>query len=71
MSILDSFNKVMVDNFFVHKGVVIERLVGGFRVLSQKVRTLDEVDAVINGTYKIVNDSIKTPCVETSGVKNN
>ena len=54
-----SLKTIIDNNFFVYKGTTIEKLVGGYRVLSQKVTTMEQVDEVINRGYGIIEKSIK------------
>ncbi len=56
---IDNLNKVMGDNYFVYKGTTVEKLVGGFRVLSQKVKSMEEVDEVIKKGYGVIEKSIR------------
>jgi len=37
----------------------VERIIGGFKVLSQKVKTLEEVDEVIKKGYGVIEKSIR------------
>lgn len=53
-----SFSTIVSETFFNYKGVVVERLVGGFRIFSHKVRTMDEVDEIINNSQKSITKSI-------------
>lgn len=55
----DSLNKVMGENYFVYKGTTIIRLIGGFEVLGQKVKTMEEVDEVIKKGYGVIEKSIR------------
>ena len=54
---IDNLNKVMGETFFIYKNVTVEKLVGGFRVLSQKVKSMEEVDEVIKKGYGIIEKS--------------
>ena len=54
-----SLKKVMDETYFIHRGTIIEVLVGGYRVLSQKVTTMEQVDEVINRGYGVIEKSIK------------
>lgn len=54
-----SLKTIIDNNFFVYKGTTIEKLVGGYRVLSQKVTTMEQVDEVINRGYGVIEKSIK------------
>ena len=56
---IDNLNKVMGETFFIYKNVTVEKLVGGFRVLSQKVKSMEEVDEVIKKGYGVLEKSIK------------
>lgn len=56
---IDNLNKVMGETFFIYKNVTVEKLVGGFRVLSQKVKSMEEVDEVIKKGYGVIEKSIK------------
>ena len=54
-----NLNKVMGETFFIYKNVTVEKLVGGFRVLSQKVKSMEEVDEVIKKGYGVIEKSIR------------
>jgi len=54
-----SLNKVMGETFFIYKGTTVERWVGGFMVLGQKVKTMEEVDEVIKKGYGVIEKSIR------------
>jgi len=56
---IDNLNKVMGETFFIYKNVTMEKLVGGFRVLSQKVKSMEEVDEVIKKGYGVIEKSIR------------
>ena len=56
---IDNLNKVMGETFFVYKNVTVEKLVGGVRVLSQKVKSMEEVDEVIKKGYGVIEKSIR------------
>ena len=56
---IDSLNKVMGENYFQYKGVLVERMIGGFRVLNNKVKTMEEVDEVIKKGYGVIEKSIR------------
>jgi hypothetical protein len=56
---IDNLNKVMGETFFIYKNVTVEKLVGGFRVLSQKVKSMEEVDEVIKKGYGVIEKSIR------------
>ena len=48
---IDSLNKVMNETHFVYSGVIVTRLICGYEVLGQKVKTMEEVDEVIKKGY--------------------
>ena len=56
---IDNLNKVMCENYFQYKGVLVERMIGGFRVLNNKVKTMEEVDEVIKKGYGVIEKSIR------------
>jgi len=56
---IDNLNKVMGETFFIYKNVTVEKLVGRFRVLSQKVKSMEEVDEVIKKGYGVIEKSIR------------
>ena len=56
---IDSLNKVMGENYSQYKGVLVERMIGGFRVLNNKVKTMEEVDEVIKKGYGVIEKSIR------------
>lgn len=56
---IDNLNKVMGETYFIYKNVTVERIIGGFKVLSQKVKTLEEVDEVIKKGYGVIEKSIR------------
>jgi len=53
-----SLKKVIDNTFFVHSGVIVTRLIGGFEVLDKKVKTMEEVDEVIKDNCKVIEKSI-------------
>lgn len=56
---IDSLNKVMGENYFQYKGVLVERMIGGFRVLNNKVKTMEEVKEIIKRGYGVIEKSIR------------
>ena len=56
---IDNLNKVMGETFFIYKNVTVERIIGGFKVLSQKVKSMEEVDEVIKKGYGVIEKSIR------------
>ena len=56
---IDSLNKVMNETNFVYLGVIVTRLIGGYEVLGQKVKTMEEVDEVIKKGYGVIEKSIR------------
>ena len=56
---IDSLNKVMNETHFVYSGVIVTRLICGYEVLGQKVKTMEEVDEVIKKGYGVIEKSIK------------
>lgn len=54
-----SLEKVMYDNVFIHRGVIVEKLIGGYRCLSKVVKSMDDVDKIIDDSQKAISDSIK------------
>ena len=56
---IDNLNKVMGETFFIYKNATVEKLVGGFRVLSQKVKSMEEVDEVIKKGCGVIEKSIR------------
>ena len=56
---IDSLNKLMGETYFIYKCVTVERWVGGFMVLGQKVKTMEEVDEVIKKGYGVIEKSIR------------
>jgi hypothetical protein len=57
----DQFNDALIDamGYFVYRGVVVEKLVGGYRLLNHIVKTKPEADKVIDGIYWSLEKSIK------------
>ena len=58
-NLIESFDRVISDTFFVHRGCVVEKMIGGFRIFSHKVKTIEEVDGIIDESKKFISDSIK------------
>jgi len=56
---IDNLNKVMGETFFIYKNATVEKLVGGFRVLSQNVKSMEEVDEVIKKGCGVIEKSIR------------
>ena len=56
---IDNLNKVMGETFFIYKNVTVEKLVGGFKVLGQNVKSMEEVDEVIKKGYGVIEKSIR------------
>lgn len=54
-----SLEKVMYDNVFIHRNVIVQKLIGGYSVLSHKVKSMDDVDKIIDDSKKTISDSIK------------
>lgn len=42
----------------VYRGCLVERLIGGFKVFNQTVFSAEDVDAVIDGAEKSIENSI-------------
>jgi len=42
----------------VYKGCIVEKLIGGYKVFGQKVKTADEVDFVISEAAKSIESSL-------------
>lgn len=59
MSHESNLYKVMNETYFVYKGVTIKKLIGGFEVLGQKVKSMEEVDEVIKKGYGVIEKSIR------------
>jgi hypothetical protein len=55
----DSLNQAMYDNIFIHRGVIVERMIGGYRCLSQVVKSMEEVDNIITQSQKTISESIQ------------
>lgn len=58
-----NLNKVIP--VFVYRGVLIEKIIGGFMVMGKKVKSMDDVDDVIDESLRTVGKSIVT--VENKG----
>lgn len=58
-TIKESFSTIVSETFFTYRGVIVERLVGGYRVLNKKVKSIQEVDDVIDQSKKIISESTK------------
>ena len=59
MSHESNLYKVMNETYFTRSGVTIKKLIGGFEVFGQKVKTLEEVDEVIKKGYGVIEKSIR------------
>jgi len=59
MSHESNLYKVMNETYFTRSGVTIKKLIGGFEVFGQKVKTMEEVDEVIKKGYDAIDKSIK------------
>jgi hypothetical protein len=55
-TLTELLNRVMP--FINYKGVIIERLVGGFRIGNKKYKTIAELDEAINKSFEVINKSI-------------
>ena len=51
-----NLNKVIP--VFVYRGVLIEKIIGGFMVMGKKVKSMDDVDDVIDESLRTVGKSI-------------
>ena len=58
-TIKETFSTIVSETFFTYRGVIVERLVGGYRVLNKKVRSIEEVDDVIDQSKKNISESIQ------------
>lgn len=59
MSHESNLYKVMNETYFTRSGVTIKKLIGGYEVLGQKVKSMEEVDEVIKKGYGVIEKSIK------------
>jgi hypothetical protein len=59
MSHESNLYKVMNETYFTRSGVTIKKLIGGFEVFGQKVKTMEEVDEVIKKGYGVIEKSIR------------
>ena len=59
MSHENNLYKLINETYFNYKGTTVERLISGFRVLDQKVKTMEEVDEVIKKGYGVIEKSIR------------
>jgi len=59
MSHESNLYKVMNETYFTRSGVTIKKLIGGFEVFGQKVKTIEEVDEVIKKGYGVIEKSIR------------
>jgi hypothetical protein len=57
--LIESFDRVISDTFFTHRGCVVEKLIGGFRIFHHKVKTIEEVDKIIDDNKQFISNSIK------------
>jgi len=48
---------VNVETFY--KGTLVKKIIGGFQVFGKNVKTLEEVDAIINQSCEAIKQSIK------------
>ena len=59
MSHESNLYKVINETYFTRSGVTIKKLIGGFEVFGQKVKTMEEVDEVIKKGYGVIENSIR------------
>jgi hypothetical protein len=59
MSHESNLYKVMNETYFTRSGVTIKKLIGGYEVLGQKVKSMEEVDEVIKKGYGVIEKSIR------------
>ena len=59
MSHESNLYKVMNETYFTRSGVTIKKLIGGFEVFGQKVKTMEEVDEVIKKGCGVIEKSIR------------
>ena len=59
MSHESNLYKVINETYFTRSGVTIKKLIGGFEVFGQKVKTMEEVDEVIKKGYGVIERSIR------------
>jgi len=59
MSHESNLYKVINETYFTRSGVTIKKLIGGFEVFGQKVKTMEEVDEVIKKGYGVIEKSIR------------
>lgn len=58
-AIIQTFNRVVKDRFFKYRGVTVEHIIGGFKVLNKKALTMDEVDQIIDDSLSNLKKSLK------------
>lgn len=58
-TIIKTFNRIVKDRFFRYRGLNIERIIAGYKVLEQKALTMDEVDDIIDDSLSNLKKSVK------------
>lgn len=52
-------DKIINHTFFNHKGFIVERIIGGFKIMGKSVFTMEQVDKVIDDALTSLKNSIK------------
>ncbi len=60
----DKIQQMNVTTLFQYRGCLVEKIIGGFMVFGKKVKSMDDVDDLIDESLRTVGKSIK---VENKG----
>lgn len=59
MNARQTLDKIINHTFFNHKGFIVERIVGGFKILGKQCLTMKDVEVVIEDALANLKNSIK------------
>lgn len=57
---IDNLNKVMDETYFVYRGCILRKLIGGYEIFSKKYRNFNEIDDVIDNSLNNIKNSLKS-----------
>ncbi len=55
----DKIQQMNVTTLFQYRGCLVEKIIGGFMVFGKKVKSMDDVDDLIDESLRTVGKSIK------------